>query len=109
MRKNGPHDFTLLVASVNKTESIIHEINAESKSIRLTVEYGDCSAALAKAVAALHEANKYTASDTQTKMIEGYINSYVSSFATLYYLWYTIQLALRLGRSRSIRLPLHIG
>ncbi|KAG1890987.1 peptidase family M49-domain-containing protein [Suillus subluteus] len=76
VRKNGPHDFTLLVASVNKTESIVHEINAESTSIRLTVEYGDFSAALAKAVAALHEAKKYTASDTQTKMIEGYINSF---------------------------------
>lgn len=76
VRKNGPHDFTLLVASVNKTESIVHEINAESKSIRLTVKYGDCSAALAKAVAALHEAKRYTASDTQTKMIEGYINSF---------------------------------
>lgn len=76
VRKNGPHDFTLLVASVNKTESIIHEINAESTSIKLTVEYGDCSAALAKAVAALHEAQKYTASDTQIKMIEGYINSF---------------------------------
>ncbi|KAG1731884.1 peptidase family M49-domain-containing protein [Suillus lakei] len=76
VRKNGPHDFTLLVASVNKTESIIHEINAESTSIKLTVEYGDCSAALAKAVTALHEAQKYTASDTQIKMIEGYINSF---------------------------------
>ncbi|KAG1772666.1 peptidase family M49-domain-containing protein [Suillus occidentalis] len=76
VRKNGPHDFTLLVASVNKTESIVHEINAETKSIRLTVEYGDCSAALANAVAALHEAKKHTASDTQTKMIEGYINSF---------------------------------
>ncbi|KAG1782483.1 peptidase family M49-domain-containing protein [Suillus placidus] len=76
VRKNGPHDFTLLVASANKTESIIHEINAESTSIRLTVEYGDCSAALTKAVAALHEAKKYTANDTQTKMMEGYINSF---------------------------------
>lgn len=76
VRKNGPHDFTLLVASVDKTEPIIHEINAESTSIKLTVEYGDFSAALAKAVAALHEAKKYTASDTQTKMIEGYISSF---------------------------------
>lgn len=76
IRKNGPHDFTLLVASVNKTESIVHEINTELTSIRLTVEYGDFSMALAKAVAALHEAKKYTASETQTKMIEGYINSF---------------------------------
>ncbi|KAG0707773.1 peptidase family M49-domain-containing protein [Suillus ampliporus] len=76
VRKNGPHDFTLLVASVNKTKSVVHEINAESKSIKLTVEYGDFSAALATAVTALHEAKKYTANDTQTKMIEGYINSF---------------------------------
>lgn len=76
VRKNGPRDFTLLVASANKTESIMHEINAESKPIKLTVEYGDFSAALAAAVAALHEAKKYTANDTQTKMIEGYINSF---------------------------------
>lgn len=55
VRKNGLHDFTLLVASVNKTESVVHEINAESMSIKLTVEYGDFSAALAKAVVALRE------------------------------------------------------
>ncbi|KAG1889937.1 peptidase family M49-domain-containing protein, partial [Suillus subluteus] len=84
VHKNGPHDFTLLVASVNKTESIVHEINAELTSIRLTVEYGDFSMALAKAVAALHEAKKYMASDTQTKMIEGYINSYVSNFTIFF-------------------------
>lgn len=64
VRKNGPHDFTLLVASVNKTESIIHEINAEPTSIRLTVEYGDFSAALAKAVAALHEVQSTSCSFT---------------------------------------------
>ncbi|OJA20989.1 hypothetical protein AZE42_12932 [Rhizopogon vesiculosus] len=88
VRKNGPYDFTLLVASVNKTESIVHDINAESMSIKLTVEYGDFSVALAKAAAALlalakaaaalREAKKYTANDTQTKMIEGYINSFES-------------------------------
>jgi len=55
IRKNGPCDFTLLVASVNDTGSIVHEINTESISIKLTVEYGDFSAALEKAVAALHE------------------------------------------------------
>jgi len=55
VRKNGPDDFILLVASANKIESIVHEINTESTSIKLTVEYGDFSVALAKAVAALHE------------------------------------------------------
>ncbi|KAJ8589717.1 dipeptidyl-peptidase III [Rhizopogon salebrosus TDB-379] len=78
VRKNGPHDFTLLVASVKKTDSTVHEIGTESVSIKLTVEYGDFSAALAKAVAALSEARKYTANDNQAKMIEGYINSFES-------------------------------
>ncbi|KAH7930761.1 dipeptidyl-peptidase III [Leucogyrophana mollusca] len=76
VRKNGPGDFTLLVASVNKQAPETHEISAQGGTAKLTVEYGDYSEALAKVVAALQEAKKYTANDTQTAMVEGYIKSF---------------------------------
>ncbi|KIJ60992.1 hypothetical protein HYDPIDRAFT_116493 [Hydnomerulius pinastri MD-312] len=76
VRKNGPGDFTLLVASAHKQPSALHEISAKAGSAKMTVEYGDFSEALTKVVAALQEAKKYTASETQTAMLEGYIKSF---------------------------------
>ncbi|KAH7888205.1 peptidase family M49-domain-containing protein [Phlebopus sp. FC_14] len=74
--KNGPGDFTLLVASALKQPSSLHEITAKAGTAKLTVEYGDFSESLTKVVAALQEAKKYTANETQTAMLEGYIKSF---------------------------------
>ncbi|KAJ3804498.1 aflatoxin-detoxifizyme [Lentinula lateritia] len=76
LRKNGPEDFTLLVASAQSTPSAIHYISGKSGSFKLTVEYGDHAAALKKVVVSLQEAKKYTANSHQTKMVEKYIDSY---------------------------------
>jgi dipeptidyl-peptidase-3 len=76
IRKNGHGDFTLLVASANKQSGATHNFDVGGQGCKLSVEYGDFSDALKKAVAALHEAKKYTANDHQTKMIEGYIKSF---------------------------------
>ncbi|KAJ3789360.1 aflatoxin-detoxifizyme [Lentinula aff. detonsa] len=76
VRKNGPRDFTLLVASAQAKHSAIHDISIESGKFRLTVEYGDHAAPLKKVVGALEQAKNYTASPHQTKMIEKYIDSF---------------------------------
>ncbi|KAG9226318.1 hypothetical protein CCMSSC00406_0003197 [Pleurotus cornucopiae] len=73
--KNGPGDFTLLVASARKDgEPLTAEL--ESGKGTLKVEYGDFSDALCKTVAALKEARKYVANDHQAAMIDGYIKSF---------------------------------
>jgi dipeptidyl-peptidase-3 len=75
--KNGPKDFTLLVASANTTQpAAVHEIDAAGDKATLKVQYGDFSKDLAKVVEALKEAEKYTANDNQTKMIQSYIKSF---------------------------------
>lgn len=53
--KNGPGDFTLLVASANKQPHAIYDIDLQSDKAKLKVEYGDFSEALKKVVAALEE------------------------------------------------------
>ena len=50
--KNGPDDFTLLVASVNTQPEKIHDISATAK---LRVQYGDYSKDLTAVVSALRE------------------------------------------------------
>jgi dipeptidyl-peptidase-3 len=75
--KNGPNDFTLLVASVQSRLHVSHEIDTkQGEKATLKVQYGDFSADLAKVVQALEEAKKYTANDYQTRMIEAYIKSF---------------------------------
>ncbi|KAF5330737.1 hypothetical protein D9619_005755 [Psilocybe cf. subviscida] len=75
--KNGPKDFTLLVASANTTQpAAVHEIDAAGDKATLKVQYGDFSSDLVKVVEALKEAEKYTANDNQTKMIQSYIKSF---------------------------------
>jgi len=75
--KNGPNDFTLLVASAQTQAPALHEIDATGgKKAKLTVQYGDFSEDLAKVVKALTEAKKYTANDNQSNMIEAYIKSF---------------------------------
>jgi len=74
--KNGPDDFTLKVASADPQPQSQHDIKCQGAGAKLTVEYGDFSDSLQKAVTALKEAKKYTANENQTKMIEGYIKSF---------------------------------
>ncbi|KAF8201843.1 aflatoxin-detoxifizyme [Pholiota molesta] len=78
--KNGPNNFTLLVASADATQSAaIHEIDTKSgDKAKLQVQYGDFSDALTKVVDALKEAKKYTANENQTNMIDAYIRSFTT-------------------------------
>ncbi|KAF8964677.1 aflatoxin-detoxifizyme [Flammula alnicola] len=78
--KNGPNDFTLLVASADKAQPLaVHEIDINSgDKAKLQVQYGDFSEALTKVVDALKEAKKYTANENQTNMIEAYIKSFTT-------------------------------
>ncbi|KAI6035662.1 peptidase family M49-domain-containing protein, partial [Pisolithus orientalis] len=73
--KTGPGDFTLLVASAIKQPPALHDISIASGTAKLTVEYGDFSESLSEVITALQEAKKYTANETQTKMLECYIKS----------------------------------
>ena len=59
LRKNGPNDFTLLVASADPQPHKQHSIKAQGADAKLTVEYGDFSDALQKVVAALKEVTRY--------------------------------------------------
>lgn len=80
VRKNGPGDFTLLVASANALSPTTHEIaprTAQEDAFKLKVQYGDFKDALTKVVKNLNEAKKYTANGNQTAMINGYIESCV--------------------------------
>ncbi|KAI0650861.1 aflatoxin-detoxifizyme [Trametes meyenii] len=76
VRKDGPESFTLLVASADSAASTSHDITVLDKKAKLTVQYGDFSDALGKAVSALTEAKKYAANEHQTAMLEGYIESF---------------------------------
>ncbi|THU97856.1 aflatoxin-detoxifizyme [Dendrothele bispora CBS 962.96] len=76
VRKNSKGDFTLLVASARKDAPVVH--NNLDGGIKLTIEYGDHSDAMAKAAANLKEATKYTANDIQTRMLEHYAKSFES-------------------------------
>ncbi|KAF8350715.1 aflatoxin-detoxifizyme [Amanita rubescens] len=59
LSKMGLNDFTLL-----------------STTAKLEVQYGDYSKELTTVVSALREAQKYTANDHQTQMLDGYIKSF---------------------------------
>jgi dipeptidyl-peptidase-3 len=76
VRKNGPGDFTLLVASATPHPHTTHEIELKANKVKLTVEYGDFAGPLQKAIAALEEAKKHAANDNQVAMITGYIKSF---------------------------------
>lgn len=54
--KNGPNDFTLLVASAEAKPSVVHDIKTkEGNDASVKVEYGDFSADLRKVVDALEQ------------------------------------------------------
>jgi dipeptidyl-peptidase-3 len=76
VRKNGPGNFTLLVASAKPQPHTTHEIELKASKVKLTVEYGDFAASLQKAIVALEEAKKHAANDNQVAMITGYIKSF---------------------------------
>jgi len=60
--KNGPNDFTLLVASAHTQPPALHEIDVSGGGkAKLTVQYGDFSEDLAKVVAALKEVRNCSA------------------------------------------------
>ena len=75
VRKDSPDSFTLLVASAEKQASALHEITILDRHAKLTVEYGDFSDSLQKAVNALTEAKKYAANEHQLAALENYIES----------------------------------
>ena len=54
--KNGPNDFTLLVASAQTQAHVTHEIDTkQGDKAKLNVQYGDFSADLVKVVKALEK------------------------------------------------------
>jgi len=55
VKKNGPKDFVLLVASAKKEPPSTSEFKIGSETATLQVEYGDYSEALSKVVEALKE------------------------------------------------------
>jgi dipeptidyl-peptidase-3 len=58
VKKNGPDDFTLLVASAKLQPHTTHEIGLKASKVKLTVEYGDFAKPLQKVVAALEEVTR---------------------------------------------------
>ncbi|KAJ3483997.1 hypothetical protein NLI96_g5928 [Meripilus lineatus] len=76
VRKNGPNNFTLLVASADTQAPRTHEITVQDQKVSLTVEYGDFSVALGKVVAALKEAKESAANEHQKGALDGYIESF---------------------------------
>ncbi|KAI0638610.1 aflatoxin-detoxifizyme [Trametes polyzona] len=76
VRKDGPDNFTLLIASADPQARTFHDIEILDKKAKLTVEYGDFADSLRQAVSALAEAKKYAANDHQVAMLEGYIESF---------------------------------
>ena len=58
--KNGKDDYTLLIGSADTGANAVHDVEAETTKIKLTVKYGDYSKDLAKAVQALKEVNMTT-------------------------------------------------
>ncbi|KAG6897567.1 hypothetical protein C0992_000155 [Termitomyces sp. T32_za158] len=74
--KNGPGDFTLLVASARSHPSTTHSVDHKSSVTKVKIEYGDFSGPLQGVINALQEAKKYAANEHQTAMIEGYIKSF---------------------------------
>lgn len=74
--KNGPDDFTLLIASASTLPEKLHDIDYKSTTAKLRVQYGDHSKPLNAVTSALREAKKYAANDHQIQMLDGYIKSF---------------------------------
>lgn len=76
VKKNGPDNFDLLIASADVKPTEEHNFSVGSQKATLKVQYGDYADSLKKVVAGLEEAKKYASNDNQVKMIEGYIKSF---------------------------------
>ena len=77
VRKDGPNDFTLLVASAEKNTNIkggTLDINGQTATLK--VEYGDHSEAMRKSADALKKAKEYAANDHQAAALACYIKSF---------------------------------
>ena len=55
--KNGKDKYTLLIGSADTGADAVHDVEAGEGKIKLTIQYGDYSKDLAKAVEALKEVN----------------------------------------------------
>ena len=58
VKKNGPNDFTLLIASASTQPPSVQSHDLKGLSFQLKVEYGDFSGPLTKTVAALKEVRR---------------------------------------------------
>lgn len=77
VRKDGPSDFTLLVASAEKNTNIKEEtISINGQTMTLKIEYGDHSEAMRRSVDALKKAKEYAANDHQASALSCYIQSF---------------------------------
>ncbi|CAE6522086.1 unnamed protein product [Rhizoctonia solani] len=76
VQKDSDTSFVILIASADEKPDEKHPKAFDN--VDITVRYGDHGAALKKVVENLTEAKKYAANEHQTKMIEGYIESFKS-------------------------------
>ena len=77
VRKDGPNDFTLLVASADKNANVKEEtISINGQTVNLKIEYGDHSEAMRRSVDALKKAKEYAANEHQASALSCYIRSF---------------------------------
>jgi len=77
VRKDGPSDFTLLVASADKNKDAKEEsISINGQTVTLVIEYGDHSEAMRRAADALKKAKEYAANEHQASALACYIQSF---------------------------------
>ncbi|KAJ1308969.1 hypothetical protein OPQ81_004652 [Rhizoctonia solani] len=76
VQKESDTSFVILIASADEKPDEKHPKAFDN--VDITIRYGDYSPALKKVVEALTEAKKYAANEHQSKMIEGYIESFKS-------------------------------
>ena len=77
VRKDGPNDFTLLIASADRNTNVKEEtLSINGQTVTLKLEYGDHSEALRRAADALKKAKEYAANDHQASALSCYIQSF---------------------------------
>jgi dipeptidyl-peptidase-3 len=77
LRKDGPNEFTLLVASADKNTDIKEEsVSINGQTVTLKIEYGDHSEAMRRASDALKKAKEYAANDHQASALSCYVQSF---------------------------------
>jgi len=77
VRKDGPNDFTLLIASADKTTINKEEtLSIHGQTATLKIEYGDHSEAMRRSADALKKAKQYAANEHQASALSCYIQSF---------------------------------